>query len=87
MRALVTTMSTEITWHGTQQESFELVNAIARNCSCEYGLMGVRLSTCGSHLMLSDDQRALDGLLFVRRMAKRLWSEEFSTGGTVLIEQ
>ncbi len=80
-------MSTEITWHGTQQESFELVNAIARNCGCEYGLMGVRLSTCSSHQMLSEDQRALDGLLFVRRMAKRLWSEEFSTGGTVLIEQ
>lgn len=80
-------MSTDITWHGTQQESFELVNAIARNCGCEYGLMGVRLSTCGSHQMLSGDQRALDGLLFVRRMAKRLWSEEFSTGGTVLIEQ
>jgi hypothetical protein len=28
--------------------------------------------------MLTDDQRALNGLLFARRMTKRLLSEEFS---------
>ena len=79
-------MSTDILWHGTQQESFDLVNAIARNCTCEFGPMGVRLITCSPHRMLTEDQRALDGLLFVRRMAERLRREEFSTARTVIIE-
>jgi hypothetical protein len=71
-------MSTQVVWHGTQQESFDLVNAIARNCTCEFGLMGVRLATCAPHRMLTEDQRALNGLLFARRMAERLQREEFS---------
>src|ERR687887_914441 len=61
-------MSTNIIWHGTQEESFALVNAIARNCTCQFGLMGVRLSTCTSHRMLTEDQHALNGLLFARRV-------------------
>jgi hypothetical protein len=68
----------QVVWHGTQQESFDLVNAIARNCSCEFGLMGVRLATCAPHRMLTEDQRALNGLLFARRMAERLNREEFT---------
>jgi hypothetical protein len=40
--------------------------------------MGVRLVTCAPHRMLTDDQRALNGLLFARRMAQRLLGEEFS---------
>jgi hypothetical protein len=40
--------------------------------------MGVRLATCAPHRMLTDDQRALNGLLFARRMAERLNREEFS---------
>jgi len=40
--------------------------------------MGVRLATCAPHRMLTEDQRALNGLLFVRRMAERLSREEFS---------
>ena len=80
-------MSDNVIWHGTQQESFDLVNAIARNCACQFGLMGVRLSMCGAHQMLSEDQRALDGLLFVRGMARQLWFEEFTTDGTALVEQ
>jgi len=71
-------MATQVVWHGTQQESFDLVNAIARNCTCEFGLMGVRLATCAPHRMLTEDQRALNGLLFARRMAERLRHEEFS---------
>jgi hypothetical protein len=71
-------MTVQVVWHGTQQESFDLVNAIARNCTCEFGLMGVRLATCAPHRMLTDDQRALNGLLFARRMAERLRREEFS---------
>ncbi|HEY1292750.1 MAG TPA: hypothetical protein VGJ60_06610 [Chloroflexota bacterium] len=76
-RGLRNLMTTQVVWHGTQQESFDLVNAIARNCTCEFGLMGVRLVTCAPHRMLTDDQRALNGLLFARRMVKRLQREEF----------
>ena len=72
-------MTMQVVWHGTQQESFDLVNAIARNCTCEFGLMGVRLATCAPHRMLTEDQRALNGLLFARRMQERLRREEFST--------
>ena len=71
-------MAIESLWHGTQQESFDLVNAIARNCTCEFGLLGVRVTTCASHRMLTEDQRALDGLLFARHMVERLLREEFS---------
>jgi hypothetical protein len=75
-------MAPQVVWHGTQQESFDLVNAIARNCTCEFGLMGVRLATCAPHRMLTEDQRALNGLLFGRRMAERLNREEFSRART-----
>jgi hypothetical protein len=75
-------MATQVVWHGTQQESFDLVNAIARNCTCEFGLMGVRLATCAPHRMLTEDQRALNGLLFARRMQERLHREEFSRAKT-----
>src|SRR3954453_11722128 len=71
-------MAMQVVWHGSQQESFDLVNAIARNCTCEFGLMGVRLATCAPHRMLTEDQRALNGLLFARRMAERLRREDFS---------
>ena len=78
---------TEIAWHGTQQESLDLINAVTRNCACEFGLMGVRLTTCPPHRMLAEDQRALDGLLFVRRMRERLQDEEFSTATPVPVDQ
>jgi hypothetical protein len=68
----------QIRWNGTREESLALVNAIARNCDCQFGLMGVRLKTCSLHRMLVEDQRALNGLLFARRMAQRLRREEFS---------
>jgi hypothetical protein len=61
-------MSTPVVWTGTQEESFTLFNAIARNCACEFGLMGVKLSTCAPHCMLMEDQRALNGLLFALKI-------------------
>ena len=79
-------MSTQIIWHGTQQESFALVGAVARNCTCEVGPDGVRTLTCSPHRMLTADQRALDGLLFARRMADRLLREEFSPYETARVE-
>ena len=69
-------MVTTLRWSGTHQDSLDLANAIARNCSCEFGLMGVRLSTCVPHRILTDDQRVLDGLLFARWLANRLRQEE-----------
>jgi hypothetical protein len=40
------------------------------------------LSTCAPHEMLSSDQRAIDGLLFARRIAAALRSEEFHPAET-----
>lgn len=65
-------------WHGTTAESSDLVNAIARYCECTYALNGSRSKTCGPHSMLLADQRALDGLVWMRRDATRLRREEFS---------
>lgn len=65
-------------FHGNSDENADLINAIARNCDCTYGLMGVRTSTCGGHMMLLMDQRALDGLLCYRHLANDLRREEFA---------
>ncbi|GAC1316782.1 MAG: hypothetical protein NVSMB2_09870 [Chloroflexota bacterium] len=65
-------------WHGTQTEALEFLQALSRNCSCVITAEGVRLSTCPPHRMLSNDQRAIDGMLFARRIADRLLSEEFN---------
>jgi hypothetical protein len=65
-----------VIWHGNPSERRDLTNAVHHNCACEFGSMGVRMSTCASHRMLSEDQRALNGLLFARRIAGRLSDEE-----------
>jgi hypothetical protein len=65
-----------VVWHGTLNERRELSKAMRHNCACEFSRIGVRLSTCASHHMLNEDQRALDGLLFARRIAGRLRHEE-----------
>ena len=70
-------MTSSVLWHGTQTEALELLQALSRNCSCVVTAEGVRLTTCAPHDMLSSDQRAVDGLLFARRIASRLQSEEF----------
>jgi len=70
-------MATNVLWHGTQTEALELLQALSRNCSCVVTAEGVRLSTCVPHEMLSSDQRAVDGMLFARRIAARLRREEF----------
>jgi hypothetical protein len=70
-------MPTSVLWHGSQTEALELLQALSRNCSCVLTAEGVRLSTCDPHKMVSADQRAIDGLLFARRIAGRLRAEEF----------
>jgi hypothetical protein len=75
-------MASNVLWHGTQTEALELLQALGRNCSCVITAEGVRLTTCAPHQMLSSDQRAIDGLLFARRIATTLRSEEFSVAET-----
>jgi hypothetical protein len=79
-------MSTHTVWHGTPEESLALAEAIARYCACEFGTLGVRLSMCGPHRIMMEDQRAVNGLLFARRMADCLRREELSTTRAVRLE-
>jgi len=69
-------------WNGTHQESTDLAAAINRNCTCQYDLDGERTMTCAPHRMFTDDQRAMDGLVFVRQIAARLRAEEFAAPNT-----
>jgi hypothetical protein len=61
-------------WNGTESELHQLVNAVARNCVC--GENQAPPWRCAAHIMLFD-QRAVDGLVFARRIVKRLLVEEF----------
>jgi hypothetical protein len=70
-----------IIWRGDQQEALELLGAVARHCTCAIDARGLRYSSCPSHRMLVEDQRALDGLLFARWLADRLRGEEFGPPG------
>jgi hypothetical protein len=65
-------------WKGTRAEYIELVRVLSRNCSCEFGPMGKRLTRCAAH-GLTEDQRALNGLLYGRRLAGRFRDEEWLT--------
>ena len=73
-----------VTWHGTEDEAIALLRAFDRVCTqqrgggecCTFGPRRERLQTCAAHRLLMD-QRALDGLLWMRRMAPRLRAEEF----------
>jgi hypothetical protein len=66
-----------VIWRGSAAESQALVDAVEHNCTCEFW-MDVRLTCCPAHRMLVEDQRALDGLLFARRIADRLRQEEWT---------
>ena len=65
-----------IVWYGTRQESLELLLAVRQHCTCEVD-SGRLVATCAAHAMLARDQRAVNGLLFMRRLAERLLAEEF----------
>jgi hypothetical protein len=76
-------MRRQAIWHGTPEECSALLRAI--NCFCAgegregdfrtHGSLRERLGACAAHSLLLD-QRALDGLLWMRRMAPRLVREE-----------
>jgi hypothetical protein len=69
-------MARRITWNGTTDEAIALLHALREHCACEVEA-GRTVSPCAAHSMLVQDQRAVDGLLFMRRMAARLLAEEF----------
>jgi len=69
-------MLRRIIWNGTTDEALVLLHALRENCECSVD-NGRTLAICASHTMLVRDQRAVDGLLFMRRMAARLVTEEF----------
>jgi hypothetical protein len=75
-------MARRITWNGTTDEALALLQALRSHCECRRD-EGRTMSACPSHSMLAHDQRAIDGLLFMRRMVGRLRVEEFD-GGTRL---
>jgi hypothetical protein len=65
------------TWKGTQTEALELQQCLTDFCTCEYDNDHQPIKTCAPHRMLNEDQKALDGLLFMRWMKDRLKREEF----------
>jgi hypothetical protein len=69
-------MPRRITWNGTTDEALALLHALQANCECRID-EGRTVATCASHRMLVHDQRAIDGLLFMRRIAERLLAAEF----------
>ncbi len=69
-------MARSITWRGTQTEAAELLSALNHHCQCQESSDGLDVVLCEAHLLL-EDQRALDRLLFARRIAARFTSEEF----------
>ena len=64
-------------WNGTDREGVDLLASIHSHCTCELNDKGFRVTSCAPHTMLTTDQRALDGLLFARRMVSRFRAEEF----------
>jgi hypothetical protein len=70
-------MATHATWKGTIEESQALAEAVGHNCACPAPEDDAVSVVCGPHRILLVDQRALDGLLFVRQIRAMLISEAF----------
>lgn len=70
--------------HGTSTEWYELIEAVARNCTCrERRSLRER---CPADQLLAD-QRVLDKLLVARRIAPRLVQEEMTQGSAAAAER
>jgi hypothetical protein len=72
----------EVVWNGTEAESRDLLDVLARHCACEYSVSGARTRVCAPHYALAHTQRFLDGMLFARRIRDRLLAEEQSSSLT-----
>ena len=66
----------QLMWHGTPEEYSQLLRAVGRNCACDLTGVGAQV-TCSAHRLLRD-QRAVDRLLFARRIVGRLARAEHS---------
>ncbi len=75
-------MARRITWNGNTEEALALLHALREHCDCRVE-QGRIVASCAGHTMLARDQRAVDGLLFMRRMAARLMTEEFNVAEEV----
>lgn len=71
-------------WNGTPGEYLDLMRALNRNCGCEFGLMGAQLTRCSAHDLM-ENQRALNGLLYARKLVETLQGEEWLTRRPVLL--
>lgn len=69
-------------WHGTRQEGSELLHAISAHCSCDQAAAPTQARRCPPHRMLVEDQRAVNGLLFARKILGRLLLEEWDLTAT-----
>ena len=64
-----------VVWNGTLSEQLDLIAAVQHNCGCSFDGTTSSLSACSSHTMFRE-QRALDGLLWIRHLVTRLRAEE-----------
>jgi hypothetical protein len=73
------TVTEQAEWHGTAQAWDRLKASVQRHCACvaDPGT-GALTYVCPSHTMLTTDQRALNGLLFMYCISGRLIAEEHS---------
>lgn len=68
-------------WHGTDQEAEALRRAVSHHCQCRWDATGEHGLVCEPHRLLTDDQRALDHLVYVYRRRDRYQAAEFGEGG------
>jgi len=78
-------MARQITWNGTPDEALALLHALRSHCECQVE-RDRTVASCPGHRMLATDQRAVDGLLFMRRMAARLLAAEFDFFGSLAVD-
>ena len=69
-------MARTIAWNGTTAEALALLHSVSAHCECGID-EGRTVMPCPAHCMIAHDQRAVDGLLFMRRMVANLLAEEF----------
>jgi hypothetical protein len=79
-----------LVFHGTEAEAKDLAVAVERNCGCARlrDIGAAEPTLCSAHAMLLGasraDQRALDGLIYVRRMLRaRMFEREFGANSAV----
>jgi hypothetical protein len=64
-----------VVWNGTLSEQLDLMAAVQHNCGCSFDGTATSLSACSSYILLRE-QRALDGMLWIRHLVARLRAEE-----------